>query len=208
MQRKHWKTKAYFNDRYVLLLLLTAGGYILAVTKIAPYQVDRYFMCVFPLLLIYAVYGVCCGVLTLTRGSSICAAGTAMVLIAFALFCISSSEVSYIYPNGSERTEKLKQYEDIPVVVLNGDYYDDSVLQWSFEFQNFDYIFLCRNNETSDIAIAAKDGKLDDGFLLYVHQDATDTDELFSKISEYLAIKSYVQITDVQKCRVFYCCIE
>lgn len=194
-----------FFDGFALLMLATAGGYILAVTKIAPYQVDRYFMCVFPLLIMYTTYGICRGVLALPREKRAFVAGTAMMLLVFSIWCTGTGEVSYIYPDGAERTEKLGEYGDLPVVALNGDYYNDSVLQWAFEFRNYDDVFLCRNNQISDIAMAAEGGKLDDGFLLYVHQDTTGEDELFAQISQWIAIEGYCEITDTQECRVFYC---
>lgn len=194
-------------DGFALLMLATAGGYILAVTKIAPYQVDRYFMCVFPLLTMYSVYGVCRGILALTRENRVCGAAAAALLVVFALWCTNSGEISYIYPDGAERAETLKAHEHLPVVALNGDVYNDSVLQWAFEFQNFEDVFLCRNNEISDIALAAENGKLDGGFLLYVHQDTTDAALLFSQISQWLEIESYTEITDAQECRIFYCSV-
>lgn len=193
------------TDGFALLLLAVSGGYILAVTKIAPYQVDRYFMCIFPLLILYSVYGVCRGLLVLFRENRAGAAAAAAVLAAFTVFCTVTGEVSYVYPDGADRAEVLEAYEDLPVVALNGDDYNDSVLQWAFEFRNFDHVFLCRNNEPADIAIAAEDGMLDGGFLLYVHQDTTGEEELFAQISQRIELESWSEITDTQECRVFYC---
>lgn len=193
------------TDGFALLLLAVAGGYILAVTKIAPYQVDRYFMCIFPLLILYSVYGVCRGLLVLFRENRAGAAAAAAVLVAFTVFCTIMGEVSYVYPDGADRAEVLEAYEDLPVVALNGDDYNDSVLQWAFEFRNFDHVFLCRNNELADIAIAAEDGMLDGGFLLYVHQDTTGEEELFAQISQRIELENWSEITDTQECRVFYC---
>lgn len=197
-----------FSDLFVLLMLMTAGGYILVVTKIAPYQVDRYFMCVFPLLIVYAVYGICRGITTLICGNCIGVFGISAVLVAFVFWHTGTGEVNYIYSDSTERTERIKQYVDMPVVVLNGDHYNDSVLQWAFEFQMFENVFLCRNNRISDMIISAEDGKLDEGFLLYVHQDNTDTAELFAQISEMIEIEHYFEITDTRDCRVFYCSIQ
>lgn len=193
------------TDGFALLLLAVSGGYILAVTKIAPYQVDRYFMCIFPLLILYSVYGVCRGLLVLFREKRAGAAAAAAVLVAFTVFCTVTGEVSYVYPDGADRAEVLEAYVDLPVVALNGDDYNDSVLQWAFEFRNFDHVFLCRNNEPADIAIAAEGGMLDGGFLLYVHQDTTGEEELFAQISQRIELESWSEITDTQECRVFYC---
>lgn len=206
--RRSRKEPLSFSDLFVLLMLMTAGGYILVVTKIAPYQVDRYFMCVFPLLIVYAVYGICRGITTLICGNCIGAFGISAVLVAFVLWHTGTGEVSYIYSDSTERMERIKQYVDMPVVVLNGDHYNDSVLQWAFEFQMFENVFLCRNNRISDMIISAEDGKLDEGFLLYVHQDNTDTAELFAQISEMIEIEHYFEITDTRDCRVFYCSIQ
>lgn len=119
----------------------------------------------------------------------------------------SIKQFSYIYFDSAERTKQIKQYADVPVVALNGDHYNDSVLQWAFEFQMFENVFLCRNNRMSDLALAAEEGKLDDSFLLYVHQDNTDTAELFAQISEWIEIERYFEVTDTRGCRVFYCSI-
>ena len=199
------KENFHTADGFGLLMLATAGGYILAVTKIAPYQVDRYFMCVFPLLILYSVYGVCRGVLAMTRENRAWTACVAAVLVVFSLWCTCTGEISYIYPDGGERTQKLEEYVHLPVVALNGDYYHDSVLQWAFEFRNFDQVFLCRNNTYSDIGLAAETGALDGGFLLYVHQDATEETELFAKLAQWVEMESYEQIADTQECRVFRC---
>ena len=202
---RHKKERFSVSDGVALLALATACGYILAVTKIAPYQVDRYFMCVFPLLILYTFYGICRGVFALTKKNRRCAAIAAIVLVVLTFVCTASGEISYIYPDGTERAEKLKAYENLPVVALNGDYYNDSVLQWAFEFQDFDHVFLCRNNTVSDIAIAAEDHMLDNGFLLYVHQDTTDEEALFEEIGRWIEIEEYLNITDAQGCRVYYC---
>lgn len=204
---KNRKAPLSFSDLFVLLMLMTACGYTLVVTKIAPYQVDRYFMCVFPFLIVYAVYGICRGITTLICGNCIGAFGISAVLVAFVFWCTGTGEVSYIYSDSAERTEQIYQYADVPVVVLNGDLYNDSVLQWAFEFQMFENVFLCRNNRMSDLALAAEEGKLDNGFLLYVHQDDTDTAELFAQISEWIEIERYFEVTDARGCRVFYCSI-
>lgn len=199
------KKRIPIADGFALLMLATAGGYILAVTKIAPYQVDRYFMCTFPLLTMYSIYGICRGVLALTGEKRIFRVAAAVILVAVTLFCTDSGEVSYIYPDGTERAAALEPYAGLPVVALNGDYYNDSVLQWAFEFRNFEHIFLCRNNGLSDIALASENGMLENGFLLYVHQDTTDTPALFEQLSRWIEIEEYAELTDAQGCRVYYC---
>lgn len=202
---RHKEKHFSVSDGFAMLALATAGGYILAVTKIAPYQVDRYFMCVFPLLVLYGFYGICRGILFLTRESRTCAAIAAIIFVVFTVTCTVSGEISYIYPDGAERAEKLQSYETLPVVALNGDYYNDSVLQWAFEFRDYEHVFLCRNNQISDIAIAAEDHMLSNGFLLYVHKDTTTEQELFEQIRNWIEIEEYSIVTDTRNCRVFYC---
>lgn len=211
--RKKFRQQKFFRaDAFVMLLLAVALCYILAVTKIAPYQVDRYFMCIFPLLMLCGVYGLCRGALAISaavpRYRKLCMTAVAAALAAFTIFNISYGQVSYIYADGAARTQSLFQYEHLPVVALNGDTYNDSVLQWAFEFQNYENVFLCRNNTVSDISIAAQDGKLDNGFLLYVHQDDTDAAVMFAQITEYLPVDSYTEIANTQGCRVFYCTVS
>lgn len=73
------------------------------------------------------------------------------------------------------------------------------------DFREFDHVFLCRSNEISDIAIAAEDGMLEGGFLLYVHQNTTAEAELFAQIGQWVDIEGCTRITDAQACRVLYC---
>jgi hypothetical protein len=197
------------SDVFVLLLGLTGVFYILAVTKIAPYQTDRYFMCVFPALILCVVYPLGRCVVFVEKMSpkakNVCVAAMGAVLLVCAVAQTVTGKVSYIYPQAELREQVLQQYEHTPVVALNEDTYNDSVLQWAFEFQNYDSVFLCANNTVSDVAVAAQDGKLDKGFLLYVHMKQTDTTELFDQLAEYLPIKEYSEITNTKGCPVFYC---
>lgn len=197
------------SDVFVLLLGLTGVFYILAVTKIAPYQADRYFMCIFPALIMCAVYPLGRCVLFVDKiapkAKNVCVGAVGALLVICAVAQTVTGKVSYIYPEAELREQVLRQYNQTPVVVLNEDAYNDSVLQWAFEFQNYDNVFLCANNTVSDVAVAAKDGKLDNGFLLYVHMKQTDTMELFDQLAEYLPIKEYSEVANTQGCPVFYC---
>ena len=97
----------------------------------------------------------------------------------------------------------LSQYKELPVIALNGDEYNDSVLQWAFEFQNYEDVFLCNNNGFSDLNLVSQDRRLKNGFLLYVHQEQIEAEDLFARICEYLDVDSYTEITDIQQCRFF-----
>lgn len=209
---RHKKQKPFPNGLYIVLLFLVSACYLVVVTKIAPYQVDRYFMCIFPFLSICAVYGLCCCVLAVSAAAPgaklVCTAAAALVLSIFTLSNTLSGEVSYVYSDGAERAAVLSQYRNYPVVALNGDEYNDSVLQWAFEFQEYEHVFLCRNNCLADLSLASQHGELENGFLLYVHQEQMDTEDLFLRISEYLDVQSYEVITNVQQCRVFYCTVK
>ena len=206
------KQKPFPGGQYVTLLLLTAAFYIMAVTKIAPYQVDRYFMCIFPLVSICAVYGLYCCALAIStalpRSTRACTITAAVVLAVFTLSNTVSGDISYIYSDGAERAAVLSQYKELPVIALNGDEYNDSVLQWAFEFQNYEDVFLCNNNGFSDLNLVSQDRRLKNGFLLYVHQEQMEAEDLLARISEYLDVDSYPEITDIQQCRVFYCMIK
>lgn len=206
------KQKPFPSGQYVTLLLLTSVFYILAVTKIAPYQVDRYFMCIFPLVSICAVYGLYCCALAIStalpKNTRACTITAAVVLAVFTLSNTASGDISYIYSDGAERAAVLSQYKELPVIALNGDEYNDSVLQWAFEFQNYEDVFLCNNNGFSDLNLVSQDRRLKNGFLLYVHQEQMEAEDLFARICEYLDVDSYTEITDIQQCRVFYCTIK
>lgn len=170
-------------------------GYIFVVAKIAPYQVDRYYMCIYPLIyivtahLIYFVFEQ-----IFSRSIS--------VAITFALVffvCISghfNQDVNYLYKDYSQR-EILNKYTNLPVIVLNGtyDWYPD---RWIYEYMQNPIIF--RTQQYCDLSTMSENitnQDLSKGFLVYSCRMNMSEEEMFSQLGKKIAIKSYKRIVSV-----------
>ena len=205
-RRKRIQNEEMLSNEYIAMLSSAVLGYILLIARIAPYQVDRYYMAMFPVIVLVVLYWLTRYLsLPFFRRNRKGVIVLSVLMLGFTCMNTLSGNVNYLYPEGKQRIETLAEYVDLPVVAVNGDSYDDSILQWSFEFAEHEDVFLCRSRMLSDVAGANECGLLDDGFLLYVHQEPMGDDEVFELIGQYMGIQSYSKIADTQNCRVFCC---
>ena len=195
------------SDIFAAQIRIITLCFILMIAKLAPYMTDRYFMCSFPFLLMIVIYYLDTTVSYLTNRivngrSSVC------VIVVF-IFIVTitgykTQKYNYIYREQLERNIISQQVGDIPVVVINADHYDDSLLKWVFELQRYSNIYLCHHNEFSNIKNANLDGGLDNGFLLYAHM-YSEKDDVISEVKKYIDINYHKLLTNKLGCLVYYC---
>lgn len=161
------------QGRILLQVMAAVSLFVLVVAKLAPYMIDRYFMCVFPLLLMICVCSVYGGVKTIlprnSFGKFVSVAAVAALVIIVTATGMMTQPVRYVYSNQAERREQLAKYGEIPVVLINADHYDDSALNWLFELKEYPDVFLCSHENISVIRKAVETKDISEGFLLYVH---------------------------------------
>ena len=174
-------------------VLVTAVGYYILVAKIAPYQADRYYMCIYPLVALLITKFIFM-ILCIFRSSMMkkIMAFVAVLVVITAVGQISQS-VNYLYEDNSERN-KLHDYKELPVIIINGTY-DWYPNRWSYEYMEHPAVFRSKsylNFEGLENVTVGCD--LSGGFLLYACRTSMEEGELFSKIREFVPIASYEKI--------------
>lgn len=195
------------GEGLVLLALgVTVAGYILLITKIAPNQLDRYYMCLFPFLAILLValgeksFGLFCK----RRGARYLCLGVILLLVT--LFSYRSQSVNYLYKDWTVRAEQLSVYEGYPTIILNHSY------SWApdrYILERNSRTFQCKKNDLSSLAGLKSDPMLENGFLLYtVGTGVKNVDALVEKVREYLPIGEYQLVTSTGGDPVYFCTLE
>lgn len=192
------------KENLLIIAAMTVSlGYIFVVTKIAPYQTDRYYMCIYPILTLSVV-----GIFYKIVGSMLRTAN--VVLIVVAVFCTLSvglshktETVNYLYLNHGQRTEELEDYSDFPVIMLNNQY-ENALDLWLWECRNYSAVYRCKSKNIGGITNAVNSRDLSNGFLIMAYGYSETEEELFQKLGEYTNIGSHELITKVG-CPVYFC---
>lgn len=206
-REKCLKKRTAISDEscFIGWLLFVCSGYTMSVAKIAPFQTDRYFMCIYPLVVIMLI-GIAKIVLQLVLESK----ARSVLIIIFLVVTLASyseQEIGYLFEGIDGRSKALLNYQDCDAIVLNGAY-NSATDHWLYEYGNYKDVFICEADgdmEGLKKAVSTKD--LSNGFLLYAHAMPGTDEELFEKIGEYINIKSYELVTNI-KCRVFFCTLK
>ncbi len=182
------------------VLSLVVIGYIAIVARVAPYCADRYYMCVYPLILLCVLAGLVVLLSCLVRNQTVVLAVTAAVCIVVTALTYQTQEVAYLCRSEVPRAEALAEYLDTPVVVINGGY-GNSLLSYLPEIAQYDEVFVCHFSDFDYLTLANADGKLDDGFVFYIINLDFTQDERLWLLDYYLGFSSCEEIaTDVYYC--------
>jgi hypothetical protein len=186
---------------------LTAAGYILVITKVAPYQVDRYFMCVYPLIVLVIVHTVCAVGSCFIKKQQILLPLTALLFLVITAVSYRQQTVNYLFPEYAQRAEALSAYEGASAIALNGDYVW-APDKWLPEYRQYSAVYRGSHKDYSGIAHAVKTRDLSDGFLLYaVCPEGSSEDVFFEEVEKYIDIKTCQLVTSIG-CRVYYITLE
>lgn len=186
---------------------VTAAGYILVIAKIAPYQVDRYYMCVYPLILLVIVHTVFAVGECFVQKRQLLLPLVALFFLVITALSYQNQRVNYLYPEYSQRAESLAAYEDAPVIVLNGDY-AWAPDKWMPEYRQYAAVYRSGQQDYSGLANAVKTRDLSEGFLLYaVCPAGASEDAFFQEVETYIDIKTCQLVTSIG-CRVYFITLE
>jgi len=186
---------------------LATAGYGMTVVRVAPYRVDRYYMCIYPLLVLLMVSAACFVGKCLIKDKRLLPPVLALLFLAVTGNGYRTQDVPYLYREYTERAESLAAYGDRPALILNGTYLW-APDRWVPEYGRLQAVYRCQKNDFSGLAQAAEAYDLSGGFLLYAVGLEGYTDEaLFAEIENYLPIGSRALVTD-NGCRVYWCALE
>ena len=201
------KFQISFDTLITVNIGLISLCYIILISKIAPFQQDRYYMCIYPFLMLCFVYTLH-KLLGITYRNDIAGKVISFLLIlVIVIGGLVKQNPSYLYHTSSIREAELKKYSDYPIVVLNGAY-SWYATRWITEYSNFSEVYLCKyENDFSILEKIAKSNDVTDGFLLYVLRFPEDDEEIFRDIRKHLLINDYKKLCDGED-RVFFCTME
>lgn len=211
MVRRCQGKKAGLKDRdwTVLYLLCVAGGYWGMITKIAPYQTDRYVFCIYPLVVLVLVYLGNRGLNLFVRNPRACTAVLALVGLGVTVLSYQTQKVNYLYTQYEQRYQDLAPYEGYPIVYLSvTGAYQNRMDEFAMEFINTAQVFCCENGNWDGVAKAADTGEIQTGFLLYVH-DLGDmkVEEIRAQVEQRVDIGRFEPVTGMGG-MVYFCTLE
>lgn len=191
-----------------LILLCATTLYVLLIVKIAPAQVDRYYMCVFPFICVI-FWNLVYKVVSLFIKKSQKVLCVVLVLVSFVtLYSYKVQDINYLYLDYKLRSEQLSQYNNIPVILLNGRNYDAYAVSFAYDYKNNVAVYQCGAQNFEDLSKATQIYDLSDGFLLYaISYDNISENELFNEINKYIDVATYELITSIG-CRVYFCRLD
>lgn len=207
--RRGQKVALSHGDWTALYLLCVAAGYWGIITKVAPYQTDRYVFCIYPLVVLVLVYLGHRALGVFLRKPQVCTAVLALVGVAVTVLSYQSQSVNYLYTPYLQRYQALEAYEGYPIVYLsvNGTY-QSRMDQFAMEFIQNDQVFCCKNGNWDGVKKAADTGNLQDGFLLYLLDEGDLTEsEIREKLAQQVSIQRWEPVTEVGGL-VYFCTLE
>lgn len=206
----HNQTMFFLSVKNIMLLIvgLSSIFYILFIAKIAPFQVDRYYMCIYPfifLLFVNGLYSVISLFLKKKKQIFFC---SVLVILFLTLLSYKMQSVNYLYSSYENRQQQLNLYNNYPVVILNGASYDGWLDMYLFEYKNNEAVYQCRHEDFSGLAKAAETYNLSNGFLLYAGAlNNMSEAELFDEVNKYINVSSYQLVTSID-CPVYFCRLD
>lgn len=201
-----FKRERFDYSRLLQIVVLGMVGvfYVIIVAKIAPFQTNRYYMCVYPILILSVLLGLY-ELLKITnmKNNYIMVAVSILFLVITVVNC-NTKDVEYVNSDCTLRVEQLEKYEGYPAIVLNG-IYDAAADSYLYEYGNYSAVYRCAEEyDLSGLTNAAETYDIADGFLLYAYGINDDEDVLLEKLREHLPIDQFELVTDI-RCRVYFC---
>lgn len=118
--KKKTKSKQFY---IILMAMVTIGAYFFVVVKIAPYQVDRYIFCIYPLislLLSYALFRILIQFKVSIKWSQI---GVVILFLFIAAKGMYENKIRYIYPEMNQNIDLAKEHAGDDCIYITRNYY-------------------------------------------------------------------------------------
>lgn len=197
------------GDWTALYLACVAAGYWGMITKIAPYQTDRYVFCIYPLVVVCLVYLGHRALALFVRRPQVCTAVLALVGVGMTVVSYQTQTVNYLYTQYQQRYQALASYEGYPIVYLsvNGTY-QNRMDEYAMEFVKAPQVFCCENGNWDGVAKAADTGDIQTGFLLYIHDPGNlSEDDIRAQVERRVDIDRFEPVTGVGGL-AYFCTLE
>lgn len=205
---KNMKLYVYSKSIFYWMIAFTLVMYLFVVARVAPYQTDRYYMCLYPFVVLLAVGFLFKALRYIIHNNKIIVYGSCAILCVVLCVCdYIVQPVEYLYTESLERVKSVSSYSNYPAIFINGLGFDAATDVYVFEYQHNKAVYRCRFGDYSGLANAANTYDLSDGFLLYAYwqrETGLSDEDIIARVNQYLPIAEYDLISDVG-CRVFFC---
>lgn len=206
---RHFSLSFGKMDLVVVFLGLVAIGYCLIVAKVAPYKTDRYFFCIYPLVSLCLGYFVYHSVLFFTKRPQVTGAVVSVLTVLMIILSYQMQNVNYLFPYLEQNEKDVAAYTEYPVITLSvfGSSQHTADI-FATEFPRFPQVYRCSKGDFSGIQKAAQTADISDGFLLYILDYGSMTDEeLQEKVAQQVALDDF-ELVSRAGCNVYFCTLE
>lgn len=191
-------TKIQGDGLFVLFLVLASAAYVLVISKIAPFEVDRYYVLIYAPMILASAKLLACLSGDSPRGELL----MTLVLVPVAVAHFTDPN-GYLYADNAARTEALASTAGLPAVVLNNGGYEVAADLFLTEFAQREAVYQTKDaGSAADLQSAAAARDLHDGFVLYGYNYTAD--ELLALARSALDVKDAVLLTDGSSCPTYY----
>lgn len=197
------------GDLMAMWLGIVAVGYWVMISKVAPYKTDRYFLCIYPIIILCLFYLAYKTLLVCIRRPQICTWCLAVAGVVVTLASYKMQTVNYLYENYQQRYEAMQAYQGYPVIQLsiNGNNQDTADV-FAKEYPQQSQVFRCYKGNVAGIKQAVSTGAVEDGFLLYIQNYASMShDQIRDLVETEVDLEQFELVTDIG-CRVYFCTME
>lgn len=197
-----WKVRVRREYVALAVAVFASAMYILLVSLIAPYQVDRYIFCVYPVIVV-AFIALVFKVFSVKNGKSI-----KNSLVLFALFLIVAGQwintkPNYLYLKKKDNVSFSQRFEDYDCVYIAKDFNQYLLTNNVFELQNFKRVLpvFISNDDYSIVSSTWKNIKNES--VVYIDW-MMDTDAVIHTIMGTGKYEKYTDIYSDDKVRVVF----
>lgn len=195
-------------DVAVTLLGVVAVGYWGLVGKIAPYKIDRYFFCIYPLVVLCMVYLGYRTLMLMVHNPQRCTIVLALVALGITAMSYRTQTVNYLFLETNQRAQELAGYEEYPVIILSVRGAPEFADSQAMEFPEHSQVYRCGGKDFAALKDAVETTDLSDGFLLYIRDFGGMTqEEIQEQVEAQLDLAEFDLLTRIG-CNVYFCVLE
>lgn len=195
-------------DVAVTLLGVVAVGYWGLVGKVAPYKTDRYFFCIYPLVVLCMLYLGYRTLMLLVRNPQRSAIVLAVVALGITVMSYRTQKVNYLFLENNQRIQDLAGYEEYPVIILSVGGTPAFADEQAMEFAEHSQVYRCGEKEFAALKNAVETKDLSDGFLLFIRDfGGMSQEEIQKQVEANLDLDQFELLTTIG-CNVYFCTLE
>lgn len=118
--KKETRSKQFY---IIMMAMVTIWAYFIVVVKIAPYRVDRYLFCIYPLISLIISYALFCILIQFNISLTWSHVGVLLVFLLIVVKGVSENKIQYLYSDMWQNIELAKRHAGDDCIYITRDYY-------------------------------------------------------------------------------------